>query len=125
MVPVDVIFPSGDHAVPEHVRVRSLTSGRGPIPTGARPGDSKEPLFAQILRRHTNRSLYDLSRPMPPDAWKAMADAVKPNPLRFGFVGTDQPHDFSGLGHCGRGLAHQLTTPRTILNRTGGARRPR
>jgi hypothetical protein len=49
-----------------------------------------DPLFAQILKRRTNRSLYDLHRPVPAAAWQAMADAVQPNPLRFGFAGTDQ-----------------------------------
>ena len=52
---------------------------------------SKDPLFAQILRRHTNRSLYDLQRSVPPQAWQAMADAVKPHPLRFGYVSVDSP----------------------------------
>jgi hypothetical protein len=33
---------------------------------------SKDPLFAQILRRHTNRSLYELERPVPAQAWQAM-----------------------------------------------------
>ena len=29
----------------------------------------KDPLFAAILRRHTNRNAYDLTRPVPPEAW--------------------------------------------------------
>ena len=52
---------------------------------------AKDALFAQILRRHTNRNAYDLARPVPAEAWAAMAQAVKPHALRFGFVGADQP----------------------------------
>ena len=76
----------------------------------------KDPLFAQILARHTNRSPYDLRRPVPADAWQAMGEAVKPNPLRFGFVGTDRPDALQ----LHRAIASEawrieLTTPRTIM----------
>jgi hypothetical protein len=76
----------------------------------------KDALFAQILVRHTNRSLYDIQRPVPVDAWKAMAEAVLPNPLRFGFVSTDQ----ADLLKQHRAIATEawrieLTTPRAIL----------
>ena len=30
------------------------------------------------------------ARRVPADAWQSMLESVKPNPLRFGFVGTDQ-----------------------------------
>ena len=59
----------------------------GLVPDATVPRD---PLFAQILNRRTNRSAYDSSRAMPVDAWAAMARSVTPNPLRFGFVGLDQ-----------------------------------
>jgi hypothetical protein len=77
---------------------------------------SKDPLFARILERHTNRTVYDIQRPVPADAWKAIAEAVKPNPLRFGFVSTDQAE----LLKQHRAIAAEawrieLTTPRTIL----------
>jgi len=80
------------------------------------PAVNKDPLFAQILERHTNRRLYDISRPVPADAWKAMAQAVKPNPLRFGFVSTDQ----DGVLNQHRAIAAEawrieLTTPRTVM----------
>ncbi len=57
----------------------------------ADPTVPKDPLFAQILNRRTNRSAYELARPVPPDAWAAMMENVKPNSLRFGFAGLDQP----------------------------------
>jgi len=77
---------------------------------------NKDPLFAQILARRTNRSLYDLNRPVPADAWRAMADAAKPQGLRFGFVGSDQVEALTRH----RAIATEawrieLTTPRTIL----------
>ena len=80
------------------------------------PDVRKDPLFAQILKRHTNRSRYDIHRPVSADAWKAIAEAVKPNPLRFGFVSTDQ----ADLLKQHRAIAAEawrieLTTPRTVL----------
>jgi hypothetical protein len=76
----------------------------------------KEPLFAQILTRHTNRNRYELNRPVPPDAWKAMADAVMPNPLRFGFVGPDQPDVLKQhRAIAAEAWRIELITPRTIM----------
>ncbi|MDQ6639224.1 MAG: twin-arginine translocation pathway signal protein [Pseudomonadota bacterium] len=80
------------------------------------PAQKTDPLFAQILKRHTNRERYDIDRAVPADAWQAMADAAKPNPLRFGFVGPDQPD----LLKQHRTIADEawrieLTTPRTVM----------
>jgi hypothetical protein len=82
-----------------------------PVPT-----QGKDPLFAQILKRHTNRERYEIGRPVPADAWQAMADAAKPNALRFGFIGADQPD----LLKQHRAIANEawrieLTTPRTVM----------
>ena len=77
---------------------------------------AKDPLFAQILKRHTNRSLYDAGRPVPAEAWKAMADAVKPNPLRFGFVGADRPDALKQhRAIAAEAWRIELVTPRTIM----------
>ena len=76
----------------------------------------KDPLFAQILARHTNRSLYDLPRPVPADAWQAMGEAVKPNPLRFAFVGADRPDALrQHRAIASEAWRIELTTPRTIM----------
>lgn len=76
----------------------------------------KDPLFAQILLRHTNRNLYELERPVPAAAWQAMAEAVKPNPLRFGFAGTDRPADLKQhRAIAAEAWRIELTTPRTIM----------
>jgi len=77
---------------------------------------SKDPLFGQILRRHTNRSVYDLSRPVPAAAWAAMAEAVKPNTLRFGYVGLEQaPALALHRSIAAEAWRIELTTPRTIM----------
>ena len=77
---------------------------------------TKDPLFAQILARHTNRSHYDLERPVPAAAWRAMSEAVKPNPLRFGFVSTDLPDALKHLrAIAAEAWRIELTTPRTIM----------
>lgn len=81
---------------------------------------SKDPLFAQILKRHTNRNLYDLQRPVPAAAWQAMAEAVQPHALRFGYVGPDQVDEM----RMHRAIANEawrieLTTPRAMLESYG------
>jgi hypothetical protein len=76
----------------------------------------KDPLFAQILERRTNRSRYDLTRVVPPQAWKAMGESVQPNPLRFGFVGLDQPEALRRhRAIAAEAWRIELTTPRTIM----------
>ena len=105
------LFPEGAFG-PDKLDTRPVARVRL-IPDPALP---KDPLFAQILHRHTNRSLYELQRPVPAEAWRAMADAAQPNPLRFGFVGTDSPE----LLKQHRAIAAEawrieLTTPRTVL----------
>jgi hypothetical protein len=105
------LFPEGAFA-PEKVDQRPVAR----IRLSRDSSVSKDPLFAQILRRHTNRSLYELERPVPAQAWQAMADAIKPHPLRFGYVGADSPDKLQQhraiAAHAWR---IELTTPRTIL----------
>jgi hypothetical protein len=80
------------------------------------PVVTKDPLFAQIMRRHTNRNAYDPARPVPQPAWAAMAAAVQPYPIRFGFVG---PDDAAAIDRHRRIASEawriELVTPRTIL----------
>ena len=77
---------------------------------------AKDPLFAQILRRHTNRAAYDPARPVGADAWQAMADAAKPYPLRFGFAGTDRPELLAQQrAVAAEAWRIEMVTPRTIL----------
>lgn len=82
----------------------------------ADPTVSKDPLFAQILNRRTNRSAYELTRAVPPHAWQSMVDSVKPNPLQFGFVGVNQPDALrQHRAIAGEAWRIELTTPRTIM----------
>ena len=69
-----------------------------------------------MLLRHTNRSPYDLSRPVPTGAWQAMADATKPHALQFGKVGTDQAELMTKHRRiAAEAWRIELTTPRTIM----------
>jgi hypothetical protein len=76
----------------------------------------KDALFAQILARRTNRNAYEPERAVPPEAWQAMAGAMAPHALRFGFVASDQP----AVLQRHRAIASnawriELITPRTIM----------
>ncbi|MBK7590800.1 MAG: hypothetical protein IPI27_05565 [Betaproteobacteria bacterium] len=68
---------------------------------------AKDPLFAQIMSRHTNRNAYDPKRAVPAAAWQAMAAAVQPHPLRFGFVGPDDAAAISATAASRARLAHR------------------
>ena len=82
----------------------------------ADPAVARDPLFRQILARHTNRNAYDLQRPVPAAAWQAMAAAVQPHPLRFGHVGTDQPARLQQHRDiAAEAWRIELTTPAAIL----------
>jgi hypothetical protein len=76
----------------------------------------KDPLFAQILRRHTNRSAYDLTRAVTLDAWRAMSDAVQPHALRFGHAGVEQAEALTIHRRiAAEAWRIELTTPRTVM----------
>ena len=108
------LFPEGAYG-PEKIDDRPVAR----IRIVAEPSAPKDPLFAQILKRHTNRNLYALARPVPAAAWQAMVEAVRPHPLRFGVVGPDSPGGAEVLQRQ-RDIARdawriELVTPRTIL----------
>lgn len=76
----------------------------------------RDPLFAQIRQRRTNRSVYELQRPVPAEAWQAMAAAAAPQGLRFGFVGTDQPAELARhRAIASEAWRIELLTPRAML----------
>ncbi len=80
------------------------------------PTVAKDPLFAHILNRRTNRSAYDLARPVPADAWQAMMTGVRPSTLRFGYAGLDQPDTLQRHRViAAEAWRIELTTPRTIM----------
>ena len=105
------LFPEGEFAHKALDR-RPVARIRLEADTTVQP----DPLFAQILKRHTNRSTYDAARPVSAAAWQAMADAAQAEGLRFGFVGADQSDTLARH----RAIANEawrieLVTPRTIL----------
>lgn len=80
------------------------------------PDIVKDPLFSQILKRHTNREPYDMGKAVPPDAIMGMADSIKSFPIRFGFAGLDQPDTLKKhRAIAAEGWRVELTTPEKIL----------
>ncbi|MEZ5636697.1 MAG: twin-arginine translocation pathway signal protein [Burkholderiaceae bacterium] len=85
------------------------------------PSVTPDPLFAQILRRHTNRNRYDPERPVPAAAWRAMALAARADGpdgwLRFGHVGLQDPPQQLQRHRAiaSQAWAIELRTPRAIL----------
>ncbi len=76
----------------------------------------KDPLFGQILRRHTHRGAYELERAVPEQTWAALADAVKPWPLRFGHVGSRLGERLEVYRQIALDAWRiELSTPRTIM----------
>lgn len=55
---------------------RAQATGRPIARLNLSPGASKDPLFAQILRRHTPKSDFDASRPVAPAALSALVAAA-------------------------------------------------
>lgn len=84
---------------------------------------SKDPLFAQILRRHTNRNRYDIARAVPAAGWAAMAQAAaSPGAasianLRVGHAGLEQGDAVLAVHRriAAEAWRIELTVPRTIM----------
>ncbi len=105
------LFPQGEFG-PEEIDQRPVAR----IRLASDPSIAKEPLFAQILKRHTNREEYDISKTVPADAIQDMADSVKPYPIRFGIVGLDQPDALEKhRAIAAEAWRIELTTPAKIL----------
>ena len=79
----------------------------------------RDPLFAQVLQRHTNRSGYDITRAVPAPAWAAMADAANPAgaaTVRVGHIGLDNGVVLDEHRRIAREAWRiELTVPRTIM----------
>jgi len=76
----------------------------------------KDPLFAQVLLRHTHRGAYDPARTLSPVVKAALAAAARPASVRVGHIGLE---DSSAMAQHRR-IAKQawqieLTTPRTVM----------
>ncbi|MDT8990848.1 twin-arginine translocation pathway signal protein [Curvibacter sp. APW13] len=76
---------------------------------------AKDPLFAQILQRHTNRELYDPKRPVPSSAWLAMGASLDTS-VRFGFVTQEDEEAIAKHRQIAKEAYRiEMTTPRTVL----------
>jgi hypothetical protein len=80
---------------------------------------AKDPLFAQIFKRHTHKNVYDGARAVPAAAWQAMAAATAPHAIRMGHVGSDAP----ALLAQHRAIAKEawrieISTPHTMMEST-------
>jgi hypothetical protein len=105
------LFPEGAYG-PEAIDARPVARVRL-VPDAA---VQRDPLFAQIRQRRTNRSAYELQRPVPAEAWQAMAAAAAPQGLRFGFVGLDQPEALARhRAIASEAWRIELLTPRAML----------
>ncbi len=105
------LFPEGEPG-PDRLDARPIAHIRL-LPDA---GVERDPLFAQVLRRRTNRSAYDTARPVPAAAWQAMADAAARHPLRFGHVGPEAPDVLAEhRAIAAEAWRIELTTPRAML----------
>lgn len=104
------LFPQGEFS-PTVLDTRPVARIRLSPDTSVKP----DPLFAHILKRHTNREAYDPREP-DPAAMQAITASVAPHPVRTGFIGLAQ----SDVLQNHRAIASEawrieLVTPRTIL----------
>ncbi len=104
------LFPEGEFG-PEKLDRRPVARIRLTPDGAAKP----DPLFDQILKRRTNRELYDSREPQAA-ALAAIAKSVPSLPLRVGFVGSAQPEALRQHRSIASEAWHvELTTPRTIM----------
>lgn len=105
------LFPDGVFG-PEKLDTRPVAR----IRLSPDSGLPKDPLFAAVLQRHTNRKSYDLTRPVPPEAWSAMADASRFAQMQFGHVSGEQTEAMRQHREIAQEAWRiELTTPRTIM----------
>jgi hypothetical protein len=104
------LFPQGAYAA-DRVDARPVARVR----LAADASVAKDPLFAHILLRHTNRSLYDPQRAVPAAAWQALQQSLGAAPFRMGFVGLDAPQALAAQRHIAlQAWRIELSTPRTM-----------
>ena len=105
------LFPEGAFG-PRKIDARPVAR----IRLVADPTVVKDALFAQIVARRTNRNAYEPARAVPTEARRAMAEAVAPHAVRFGFVGAEQPTELQRhRAIASEAWRIELITPRTIM----------
>lgn len=105
------LFPEGEFG-PKAVDDRPVAR----IRLAPDAGVARDPLFVQIPRRHTNREAYDPARPVPAEAWQAMAAAAAAQGVPFAHSASG---DAQALGVHRRIASEawrlELTTPEAML----------
>jgi hypothetical protein len=106
------LFPQGEYG-PRAIDGRPVAR----IRLVADAGVARDPLFAQILARRTNREAYDAQRPVPDAAWQAMAAAAAAQPgLHFGQIDAGAaPALARHRAIAAEAWRIELETPRTML----------
>ena len=105
------LFPQGEFG-PEKIDKRPVAR----IRLKTDPKITKDPLFSQVLKRHTNREAYDMTKAVPAAAIQNMAACMKPYPIRFGIVGLDRPDEIERHRTiAAEAWRIELTTPAKIL----------
>lgn len=110
LAPQVELFPQGAFA-PRQIDARPVA--RVSWTPGA-PAPSRDPLFAQILRRHTAKVDYDTSRPVAAATLAALADAARFDGVRHGAtVDADTVRALRAL--CWESARVELLTERTVM----------
>jgi nitroreductase len=78
------------------------------------PAPQRDPLFAQILRRHTAKVDYDTTRPVAPETLDALRTALTSPAVRFGAT-TAEPLLGQLRTLCWESARVELLTPRTVM----------
>jgi hypothetical protein len=108
------LFPEGTFG-PERLDARPVARVRLVPDTAV----AKDPLFAQIFRRHTNRNAYDTSRAVPAAAWQAMAAAAAPQGITLAHVDAGAPELLAQHRRIAKDAWRiELTTPQTMFEST-------
>ncbi len=104
------LFPQGEFA-PRSVDDRPVA--RITWDKSAAPA-VKDPLFAQLLRRHTAKVDYDMARPVQPQVVQALQSVLVDPGVRWGAT-TDLPKVEALRTLCWESARVELLTPRTVM----------
>ena len=105
------LFPEGEFA-PRQLDARPVARIRWQA--GAVAGAGPDPLFAQLLRRHTAKVDYDTSRPVAPATLDALRSALTDPGVRFGAT-VDAARLDALRTLCWESARVELLTPRTVM----------
>lgn len=114
VIPEAHLFPQGEFAARE-LDARPVASIRW---TAGAPASalSADPLFAQLLRRHTAKVDYDMTRPVAAATLEALKTALGDGPRSVSFAGTVDAVRLEALRKlCWESARVELLTPRTVM----------